>query len=132
RITVPNTITTNNNLITITGEAPVEAKTIKINGIEYPVTWISVKAFRIQLVASGATQNLMLQGYDAKGNPLAGFTTNITVIYTGLFPAPETALVINEIMYNPLAPEASFIETYNNSDFSFELTGWRLTGLDFT
>jgi hypothetical protein len=31
-----NVITTSNNLITLTGTAPVQIKTIKINGIEYP------------------------------------------------------------------------------------------------
>ncbi|HYV32654.1 MAG TPA: lamin tail domain-containing protein, partial [Candidatus Binatia bacterium] len=132
KITVPSTITTNNNLIAITGEAPVEAKTIKINGMDYPITWTSVRAFRILIAATTATNDLSLQAYDLKGNPLPGFGANLRFVYTGSFPAPETALVINEIMYNPTVPEASYIELYNNSDFAFDLTGWRVNGLDFT
>ena len=132
KITVPDEITTNNNLISITGEAPVEAKSIRINGIEYPITWTSVKAFRVLVAAGSATNELSIQADDANGNALAGFATNITVHYTGSFTAPESALVINEIMYNPLVPEASYIEIYNHSDFSFDVSGWRVNGLDFT
>src|SRR6185503_16114274 len=88
-----NNITTSNNLITITGEAPVEARTIKINGIEYPITWTSVKGWTIRLPVANATNVLALQGYDIKGSNLAGFSTNLTVIFTGAVAAPEESIV---------------------------------------
>jgi hypothetical protein len=132
RITISDNITTNNNVLTITGEAPVEARSLLVNGIAYPITWTSVKAFRIQVPANQATNRFELQGYDSQDRPLANFKTNITFIFTGEIPAPEKSIVLSEIMYNPTTPEASYVELYNNSDFGFELTGWRLNGLDFT
>jgi hypothetical protein len=42
-------------------------------------------------------------------------------------------VVINEIMYNPLFPESSYVELFNRStNYTFNLSGWRLNGIDFT
>src|SRR5262249_35668344 len=62
KITVTNQITASNNLVVITGEAPVEARTITINGREYPITWTDPKTFRIQFVAESANNSLIIQG----------------------------------------------------------------------
>lgn len=132
RITVANEINTTNNLVTITGEAPVQARTIRVNGIEYPIRWSNVKTFVIQVVVSDPTSVLTIQPEDIDGLPIAGMSTNITVNYSGPIAAPESALVINEVMYNPEVPDASFIEIYNQSLFAFDLSGWRVNGLDFT
>ncbi|HXJ60628.1 MAG TPA: lamin tail domain-containing protein [Verrucomicrobiae bacterium] len=132
KITVTNQITSSNNLVVITGEAPVEARTITINGREYPITWIDPKTFRIQFVAESASNSLVIQGQDFYGRPLAGFTTNLTVILTRTVPDPESVLVINEIMYHPSVPAASYVEIHNASDFSFNVSGWRVNGLDYT
>lgn len=132
KLTSTNLVNTTNNLITITGEAPVQARTIRVNGIEYPITWSNVRTFVIQVVVSSPTTVLAIQPETIYGEPIAGMTTNITVNYSGPILAPESALVINEIMYNPLVPDASYIEIFNNSTFAFDLSGWRVNGLDFT
>lgn len=132
KLTTTNLITTTNNLITITGEAPVLAKTIRVNGIEYPISWSNVRTFVIQVVVDSPTTVLTIQPETIYGDPIAGMATNITVNYTGPIAAPESSLVINEIMYNPTAPDASYIEILNNSAFAFDLSGWRVNGLDFT
>src|SRR6185503_17914163 len=45
----------------------------------------------------------------------------------------EDTLVFNEIMYNPAVPDASYVEILNRStNVSFDLSGWRVNGLDFT
>ncbi|MBK8002103.1 MAG: lamin tail domain-containing protein [Verrucomicrobia bacterium] len=132
RITSTNNITTTNNLVTITGEAPVQVRTIWVNGIEYPVTWSNVKTFVVQVVVSEPTSNLRIEPISMPGTPIPGLQTNITVNYTGPIAAPESSLVINEVMYNPQVPDASYIEIFNNSSFAFDLTGWRVNGIDFT
>ena len=131
-LTVTNNITTSNNFVTITGLAPVEMKSLWLNGEEYPVVWITARNWSVILVVSEPTTVLNFQGYDVHGNALPGFAASVTVNYTGPVVQPEGALVFNEIMYNPLAPEASYVEIFNASDFAFDISGWRVNGLDFT
>jgi hypothetical protein len=131
KITGTNYLTTGNNLVVISGEAPVEARTILINGVEWPVTWTSVKAWTIRLPVTAATNLLQIQPVGPTSDPLPNMGTNMTVVFTGTPASPQSALVINEVMYNPLRPEASFVEIYNNSDFAFDLSGWRMNGLDY-
>ncbi len=132
-ITGTTNITTANNLITLTGNAPVEIKTIKVNGIEYPVTWTSVRGFTLRVPVSDASSQLVLRGYDVNGNLMPAFSLTVTVNYTGLVSQPQGSVVINEIMFNPLVPEASFIEIFNKSaGFTFDLSNWRVNGVDFT
>lgn len=52
--------------------------------------------------------------------------------YTGPSVQPDNAIVFNEIMYNPSAPDAAYVELLNKADQSFDLSGWRINGLDFT
>ena len=132
KINGANTISTATNLITITGEAPVEVYSIRLNGVEYPITWTSLKGWSIRIAVIAASNPISIQGYDIYGNAIANFSTNVTVNFTGTVVAPETALVINEIMYNPAAPEASFLELFNTSSNAFDLSGWRLNGLSYT
>jgi hypothetical protein len=132
KITGPSSFSTNNNLVTISGEAPVEAATIRINGISYPIIWNSVKAWTIRLAVNAPLNELNIQAYDLRGNLLANFSTNVTVIYNGAtIPPPETTLVINEIMYNPAISGAGFVEIYNNSSFAYDLSNWRLNGASY-
>src|SRR6185436_20000965 len=88
-VTSTNFVTTSNNLVTLTGTAPVQIKTIKINGVEYPVTWTSISAWTIRAPVSAATNVLNLVGYDVSGNPLTNFTRTVTVNYTGPVVSPE-------------------------------------------
>ena len=132
KITGNNNLTTSNNLVLISGEAPVQVRTIRINGVEYPIVWTSAKAFTIQVPVNMANNVLALQGFDQTGQPISGFSTNVSVNFTGSVVAPEQALVINEIMYRPAVHQASFVEILNNSNFSFDLSGWRVNGIDYT
>jgi hypothetical protein len=127
-----DTISTNNNLITLTGLAPVEMVTLTINGVDYPITWINARTWSVLVAVEAANNVLNLQGRDLNGNVLPGFTATINVEYTGAVAAPESSLVINEIMYNPTMPEASFVEIFNKANFSFLVDGWRVHGIDFT
>jgi hypothetical protein len=125
--------TTDNNLVTLTGLAPVEIKTIRVNGVAYPVTWGTVTGWSMNVPLAAAVNTLRLEGYDARGNLLSNYTATVTVNYTGAIQRPQDYLVINEIMYAPAVPGAEFVELYNNSqEFAFDLSNYRFNGLDYT
>ena len=130
-LTSGSAIDTTNNYVTLIGQAPVEAKTILVNGVEYSVTWTSAKNFSILVPVVPGNTVLNLQAFDLKSNALTGFTTNVTVNSTAQIPSAESSLVINEIMFNPLTPDAEFVEIYNKSGFTYDLSGWRFNGLDY-
>ncbi len=97
------------------------------------MTWTSVSNWTAQLALSGGNNAITVQGLDAQGNLAGGANATINVDYTGAVELPQDKLVINEIMYNPAAPHASFVEIYNTSTaVAFDLSGWRLDGADFT
>ena len=132
RLTSASEVTTSNNLVVITGEAPVEIAFIRINGVDYPVTWNTVRAWLVRVAVSDPNTILNIEGYNLRGDRV-GNSQVVTVTYEGPAPVAEGALVINEIMYHPARPDASFVEIYNRSpDFSFDLLGWRVNGIDFT
>jgi len=121
---------TGNNLLILTGAAPVNLKTLLVNG--RPVTWTSVTTWSIRLVLTAGANPITVQGYDLANNPLTNAALTITVNYTGANPAPEDFIVINEIMYHPAAPDAAYIELYNTAtNYSFDLSSWRLDGVGF-
>ncbi|HXG48477.1 MAG TPA: lamin tail domain-containing protein, partial [Methylomirabilota bacterium] len=130
-LTSSNEVTTDANRVTVTGEAPVDVATIWINGVEYPVTWRSVKAWAAQVVVTDPDTVLHIEGRDRAGQPVSGAQATVTIHYTGTADAPEDSLTFSEIMYNPAAPDAEYIEIHNRSaTTAFDLGGWRVNGLD--
>lgn len=124
---------TNRNQITLTGTAPLAVEYITINGVTYPVTWTAVNSWSAQIALPSATNNIVVQGLDRKGNAITSAMDTITVTYSGLNDKPEDKVVFNEIMYNPLVPNTEFIELNNISrTVAFDLSGFELHGVDFT
>ena len=127
-----NSVTTTNNLITLSGTAPVQVKTIKVNGVDYPVTWTSISNWVLRVPVSQTTNTLLVQSCDVHDNVLSNFNRTVTVNYTGpAVPAPEGLIVMNEIMYHPLVPEAAWVEIFNTSSYAFDLSNWQINGIDF-
>ncbi|WP_164682772.1 lamin tail domain-containing protein [Cyclonatronum proteinivorum] len=75
---------------------------------------------------SGSVYQITLQNLqDVFGNPLVETVVDFT--YLDFEPAGRLDLVINEILYRPIAAEVPrFIEVYNRSDKNLNLQGWRL------
>ena len=131
-ITTTN-LTTGNNLVTLSGTAPVQVQSIQINGVEYPLTWTSVSAWTVTVPVSSPTNLLNVASFDLYGNALTNYAGTVTVRYTGLAPSPLGAVVLNEIMYNPAIPDAAYVELFNASaTASFDLSNWRVNGLGYT
>jgi hypothetical protein len=132
-IATPGQFNSGTNLIAISGVAPISLHTIRVNGIAWPVTWTTVTNWTMRVPLAQATNQLVVVGYDARGVPVGGASNLISVVYNGPVSRPEDHVVINEIMYNPATPGAAFIEILNSSPtFAFDLSGWRVNGLDFT
>src|SRR6266496_2965103 len=104
-----------NNLVTVTGLAPVEIKTIRVNGVAYPVTWGTITGWSMDVPLNAAVNTLSLQAFDVRGNLLSNYNATVTVNYTGAIQRPQDDLVINEVMYAPAISGAEFVELYNNS-----------------
>ncbi len=126
-ITGTNNITTDSNLVTLTGTAPISLTNITVNGVSYPPTWLSETNWRVSLALNAAANYFSIIGYDSRGAPVTLF---LSVAYIGPIVRPQDAVVINEIMYHPPAdPGAAFVELFNTStNFAFDLSGWSLAG----
>ncbi len=74
-----NEITTNKNLLTLTGTAPVDVAAIKVNGAEYPITWTTVTTWSLQLTLAEGANTLAAQGYALRGNPITNANASLKV-----------------------------------------------------
>ena len=126
---VNSTITTSNNVAYLTGTAPVNVASVWINGVAYPLTWTTLTTWVSTLPLVNGTNNLSVVGVDRNGQPITGDSNSVSVVYNGTNASPIGQLVINEIMYDPVAAGAQFVELYNSStNTAFDLSGWQLHG----
>jgi hypothetical protein len=128
-----NSLVANSNLMALTGTAPVSVKTISVNGAEWPIVWTGLTTWALRVPVRPGTNLFAVQGFDARGHPVAGASNAVTVVYTGEAPSPQGIVVLNEVMFNPVLPDAEYVELFNtSSNFTFDLSGWRFNGLDYT
>jgi hypothetical protein len=117
----------------LTGKAPFAVVSVAVNGTPYPTVWTDQNSWSINVPLGAGANTLNVSGVDAKNVLVPGNTASIVVTYNGVPQQPQDYVVINEINYNPLEPNASFIELYNNSTTTpFDLSGFRLDGVGFT
>ncbi|MHB1307689.1 MAG: lamin tail domain-containing protein [Limisphaerales bacterium] len=116
------------------GTAPVSVRTLRVNGVEQPVTWNTVTGWEMRVPLAAGTNVLTLTGDDYQLQPVAGANAQLTVYFTGT-PPPVPVLRINEWMaanQGTLADPADgafddWFELYNPGEEAVSLTGWRLT-----
>lgn len=126
-------VTISNNLAYVSGTAPVNVAVVWINGRAYPLTWTSLTNWTVVVPLTTGTNQFSVAGVDRYNQPIAGYGTNVSVVYAGTNSAPAGQIVINEIMYAPSVPHAEFVELYNNStNTAFDLSGWQFQGLGYT
>ncbi|MBI2927958.1 MAG: lamin tail domain-containing protein [Verrucomicrobia bacterium] len=127
-----NDFTTDQNLVTLSGTAPIDVKTIQINGVTCPVHWTTVTNWTLRVALPAGINRLVLQSFDPSGLPLPQAAGAITVTVTGAYDPPQGPLVINEIMPRPAEAGAEFIELLNiSAATAFDLFGYRLDGVGF-
>ncbi len=78
----PANLVTGQNYVTLTGTAPLEVRTITVNGQQFFVTWSSVKTWSVRVSLFGYYNTLSLQGIDSQGQPVAGAAAVVTVTDT--------------------------------------------------
>ncbi len=79
--TVNPTVTISNNLAYVTGTAPVNVATVWINGAAYPLTWTSLTNWIVTVPLANGTNNLSVVGVDHTGQPIAGDSNSVSVVY---------------------------------------------------
>ena len=128
-------LTTADNIVTLTGTAPLDIQTIKVNGLEYGITWSGSTPvnWSIRLPVPPGTNRFAILGYDSDGEPVASTARTVSVNAASPLEMPEGSVVISEIMYRPAASNASYLELRNLSPTaSFDLSQWRVNGLGYT
>jgi regulation of enolase protein 1 (concanavalin A-like superfamily) len=131
----PQTITTDTNLVILTGTAPLEVKTIRVNDTPYPVAWTSVRNWSISLPLHQPTNLFAIQGYDLAGHLLTNATATLSVTDTNQIPGLNTAIAINEWMASNLhtaldpadGKAHDWLELFNPNPVSVDLTGYSLS-----
>src|SRR5262249_36520189 len=92
-----------------------------------------VTGFQIQIPLKTGTNIMSVVGVDIHGQPIAGTSNTVSIVYTGTLPSPVGQVVINEIMCNPSIDGAQYVELHNNSSgTTFDLSGWQFNGLAYT
>lgn len=126
------TITNSGNLLYLGGFAPINTAKILINGVAYPVTWTGLTNWQLAIPLPARTNSLSIQGLNLAGQPVSGQLLALTAIQPNPVDLPEGFVVLNEIHYNPLQTNASFVELFNRSTTTaFDLSRWRINGADF-
>jgi len=92
-----NDFTTNNNLVSLTGSAPIQVEFIEVNGTRYAITWTSTTAWSLAVPVGTGTNALALQAFDRYGRLLTNVTDTIKVVNNSAVPSPLGYVVINEI-----------------------------------
>lgn len=129
----PTSWTTQETVVTLTGNAPVAVKTIAVNGVAYPITWTSVTGWSMRIPLNSGNNLLSLQGLDVRGKPVSDSAVALSVTSTAIVERPQDFIVINEILYSPVLTNAAFVELHNHSTRStFDLSNYRFNGLDYT
>jgi hypothetical protein len=122
---------TGNKQATLSGIAPVRVMSIRATGVEQEASWSTLTNWQIKvaLTANGANP-LNITAHDRSGTLIGSGTPTVT--YSGTPGTQASYLVINEIMYNPAMPSASFVEVFNRSSTEgFDIGGMKLGGADF-
>ena len=129
----PPALSTNGNLVTLTGTAPVECSTLTVNGSPWRVTWTGVGAWQLQIALQAGSNTIVVAGLNEHGQPVAGSSETVNVVFAGVPDQARQKLVINEIMFQPAVPGASYVELYNlSATTAFDLSGWQWQGLSYT
>jgi hypothetical protein len=120
------------NRIFIRGTASPVVNSLQVNGRVLPIQWSTVSNWNVEVLLVPGDNALVVQGFDRVGRSLPTATATVNISYTGSLEVAREHVGISEIMFLPLVPRTEFIELYNNAErTTFDLSGWRVEGVDF-
>ena len=130
-----NNFLTNTSQATLTGTAPIQVKTIQINGVTYALNWTTLTNWSLVLPLRSGTNSLVFQGFDAQDTALTNATDTLTI--TNLGPGVPLPVLINEWMADNAGPDGfadpldglfkNWFELYNPNPDPVNLSGFYLT-----
>jgi hypothetical protein len=83
----------------LVGKAPVEVKSIRVNGAEHPVTWTSINDWRMTVPLYNGANSIMIEAMDADGAPLGSYRDEIVITSSTTTQPPQPlSIFINEWM----------------------------------
>lgn len=130
---VSPTVTVSNGLGVISGTAPVNVGTVAVNGAAWTVRWTTVSNWVATVPLQTGSNFFAVVGLDVNGQAISGASNNVSRAYDVAVPSPVDTVVINEVMYDPLLPDAEYVELFNTSTTSaFDVSGWSFNGLSYT
>jgi len=126
---------TTNSPISLAGTAPINVKTIFINGVAYPVTWLSLTNWTTPVALFNYSNFLAVQGFDNSGALVTN--ASVSIVVTNLGPLPPRAVVFNEWMAKNNGPGgfvdpldgnfSDWFELYNPNSTPANISGFYLT-----
>ncbi len=120
------------NAVSLSGSAPVEVTAVLVNGETWKPTWTSSTSWTLKLPATSGTNSWSVVALDRFGNAV-GDTNLVRVTNAGTPASVEANVLFSEIMYQPVAEGAEYVELFNcSSSTPFNLSGWRVNGLNYT
>jgi hypothetical protein len=125
--------TVSSNVVTISGTAQFNIKSIEFNGVPYPITWTSISNWTARVPVNVASNLITIFGYDRNGALVSGASNQVSAAFTGVTEPAVGSIVINEIMFHGAGENSEYLEFYNRAtNTMFDLSGWRVNGLDYT
>jgi regulation of enolase protein 1 (concanavalin A-like superfamily) len=85
---VSPSVVVSNDLAVVTGTAPVNIKSISLNGAEWPVAWTSVTAWSATVPIKLGTNIFNVAGVDRYGQSVPGASSSVTVVIDNTELAP--------------------------------------------
>lgn len=108
--------TATGNTVTLSGIAPFAVTSLRINGVDTPITWTTPTTWTAQVVLNNGSNAFQIQAYNADGVALSGGSVTRTITYTGTpLDSMEAFLGFSEIMSAPVTNNAAYIELANRS-----------------
>lgn len=124
---------TTNSLATLTGTAPLNARTLLLNGAPLDVRWTTLTNWTATVALTPGANRFVLAGLDSGGQAITNAPDELAVEFTGPAEAPEGQVIFSEVHHHPSRPGSAFIELRNlSARTAFNLGGWRIAGVDFT
>ncbi len=127
--------TTDTNLLTMTGTAPLGVTAVAVNGVERPLTWTSTTDWRLGVPLQAGLNSLVVQGVDRHGIPIPGASDTLAVTNTG--PGAPHPVIINEWLARNAGPGGvadpidglyqDWFELFNPNTNAVRLDGYSLT-----
>ncbi len=124
---------TANSLTTLTGTAPLAARTVTLNGAPLDVRWTTLSNWTATVALTPGPNRFVLGGLDARGKAITNTPAQLEVNFTGVAELPEGKIIFSEVHHHPAQPGSAFVEVRNlSATTAFDLSGWRIAGVGFT